>query len=366
MSRPPGTPRDFTPGVARRLIRGVVRRQDPVGRHGGRQLAREHRLPDLVTDCPDLGRAAQSLLELVAHQCPGEVELLTRPLVGQAPVPEVGAMSEHALPQVVDPDVVERRAGHDRRRPLPVPAHQAQRPGELAGRGLRLLLAVAVGLVDRDHVRDLEDALLDALELVAGAGQRQEQERVDHPRDGDLGLADAHGLDQHDVVRRRLEHRHRLDRRPGDAAERAGGRRRADVGVRVGGQPGHPGLVAENRTAGPHARRVHREHPDPVALSGQARAERLDERGLPDARDAGDADPDGRRVNTGALGIRQCGQQLPGRGAVFGLGRLDQGDRLRDRGAPLRADALDELVDVRHRGRAAPAAWPAGPARTRR
>ena len=82
----------------------------------------------------------------------------------------------------------------------PAAAHQPQRAGQLPGRGPGLLLAVAVGLVDRDHVGDLEDALLDALELVAGAGQGEEQERVDHPGDGDLGLADADGLDQHHVV----------------------------------------------------------------------------------------------------------------------------------------------------------------------
>ena len=160
--------------------------------------------------------------------------------------------------------------GHHRRRPLPRAAHQPQRAGQLARGGPGLVLAVAVGLVDRDHVGDLEDALLDALQLVAGAGQGQEEERVDHPGHGHLGLADADGLDQHDVVRRRLEHRHRLHGGPGDAAEGAGGRRGPDEGVRVGGQPRHPGLVAEHRAAGADARRVDREHADPVALRRSA------------------------------------------------------------------------------------------------
>ena len=125
------------------------------------------------------------------------------------------------------PTSVRPGAGHHRRRPGALAVHEAQRAGELAGRGAGLLLAVAVGLVHRDHVGDLEDALLDALELVAGAGQGEEEERVDHAGDGDLGLPDADRLDQHHVVRRRLEHRHRLAGGAGDAAERAGGRARA-------------------------------------------------------------------------------------------------------------------------------------------
>ena len=47
-------------------------------------------------------------------------------------------------------------------------------------------------------------------------------------RDGDLGLADADGLDEHDVEARRLADEHRLARAVRDAAERAARRRRAD------------------------------------------------------------------------------------------------------------------------------------------
>lgn len=61
---------------------------------------------------------------------------------------------------------------------------------------------LAVGLVDRDDVGHLEDAALDALQLVAAAGERQQEEGVDHLGDRDLGLTDAHGLDEHDVEAR--------------------------------------------------------------------------------------------------------------------------------------------------------------------
>ena len=58
---------------------------------------------------------------------------------------------------------------------------------------------VAVGLVDGDHVGDLDDALLDALQIVAAAGEQQHEEEVDHVGDGDLRLADADGLDDDHV-----------------------------------------------------------------------------------------------------------------------------------------------------------------------
>ena len=81
--------------------------------------------------------------------------------------------------------------------------HQPQRARQFTGRGAGVALVRAVRLVDGDHVGQLQDALLDALELVAGAGQGEQQEGVDHARDGGLGLADADRLHQHHVVARR-------------------------------------------------------------------------------------------------------------------------------------------------------------------
>ena len=78
---------------------------------------------------------------------------------------------------------------------------------------------VAVGLVHDEGVGELEHALLHPLELVAGARLEQHDEEVDHRRDGDLGLADADRLDEHDVVARRLADEHRLARALRDAAE---------------------------------------------------------------------------------------------------------------------------------------------------
>ena len=111
-------------------------------------------------------------------------------------------------------------------------------PASSLGRALGVAHVGAVGLVDGDDVGQLEHALLDALQAVAGAGEREQQERVDHVGDGDLGLADADGLDEHDVEAGRLDDDDRLARRPGDAAEHARRRRRADERQVVDGRGG--------------------------------------------------------------------------------------------------------------------------------
>ena len=54
---------------------------------------------------------------------------------------------------------------------------------------------VAVGLVDDDSVGHLHDAALDSLELVACAGELDEQEEVDHRMDGCLALAHSDCLE---------------------------------------------------------------------------------------------------------------------------------------------------------------------------
>ncbi len=140
-----------------------------------------------------------------------------------------------------------------------------------------------------------------------------------------------------------------------------------DVGLGVGREPRHPGLVAEHRPAGAHAGRVDGEHADPVAGRGQPGAERLDERRLPDPGHAGDADPDGRLRSRCRRRPARSAARAPAPGAR--AGRLDQRDRLRDGGPPPSRTPVGSVVDVGHRGvsaPAAPAAGRGGRARTRR
>jgi hypothetical protein len=74
-----------------------------------------------------------------------------------------------------------------------------QRAAIFGGGQIGALDIVAVGLVDRDHVGEFDQALLDALQLIAGAWQHQRQEKVGHVADRGLGLPDADGLHQHHV-----------------------------------------------------------------------------------------------------------------------------------------------------------------------
>ena len=100
-------------------------------------------------------------------------------------------------------------------------AHEVQRMRVVGGGVPGEIGQLAVGLVDDDEVGELDDPALHALQLVAGARREQQHEQVDHAGDRDLRLADADGLDEHDVEAGRLAHEHRLAGAPRDAAERA-------------------------------------------------------------------------------------------------------------------------------------------------
>ena len=165
-------------------------------------------------------------------------------------------------------------------------------PGELAGGRPRVALVRAVGLVDGDDVGELEDALLDPLQRVAGARDREQQERVDHRGDGDLGLADPDGLDQHDVVAGGLHQHDRLAGGAGDAAERAGARRGPDERVRRRRRAAPSGSCRRGSS-----RRVRVDDGSTASTATRCPApvsrvpERLDERRLADAGHAADPDP---------------------------------------------------------------------------
>ena len=118
-----------------------------------------------------------------------------------------------------------------------------QRAAIFGGRQIGALDIVAVGLVDGDHIGEFEHALLDALQRVTRAGERQQHERVDHAGDRRLGLADADGLDEHDVEPGGLEEGV-LQRRL-DLGARAEGRGHPDIaGVDVGLDVGEAGALA--------------------------------------------------------------------------------------------------------------------------
>ena len=161
----------------------------------------------------------------------------------------------------------------------------------------------AVGFVDDDDISEFQHAFLDALKLVAGSGQGEEDEGVDHVGDGDLGLPHPDGLHQNHVEAGGLEQHDGFPGGLGNAAECARGRRGPNIGVRVYRQSRHSGLVAQNRAAGARRRRVDRQNRHPVTKPDEVHTERLDGGRLSHSGYAGDADVHG----TAGIG-HQCQQ----------------------------------------------------------
>ena len=180
--------------------------------------------------CACTGCVAHGVVQVGVDHRPHPVLLLARAAHLERPLGlEVLAVLEHRRPHLVEAPCRSAReqvsTGGRRVEGPGIIIRIAPASSRAAPRGGRL--AVAVGLVDRDDVGELEDAALDALQLVAGTGQGEQQEGVDHLGDRDLVLADADGLDDDDVVAGRLEHEHRLAGGPGHPAELAARRARA-------------------------------------------------------------------------------------------------------------------------------------------
>ena len=215
-------------------------------------------------------------------------------------------------------------------------AQHPQRAGDLRF-GAQRSVSIEVGFVDHHEIRELHDALLHGLQVIAGVRQLQQQEKIGHAGDGRLGLADADRLDEHDIVARCLADQHRLTRAFSDAAQGPRRRRRTDVRARVGREPIHARLVAEDRAAGESRRRVDREHRDAVAALHEEHAERLDEGRLTDARHTGDAD-----AQRAPGGRQQRIEQGIGAASMVGTRGLEQGDRLGDRASVARTHPRHE------------------------
>src|SRR5262249_38206608 len=142
----------------------------------------------------------------------------------------------------------------------------------------------------------------------------------------DLRLADAHGLDQHDVVARRLAHENGLAGPACDATERSPRRAGPDERFRRDGQTGHARLVPEDAAAGAGARRIHGQHGNALPVPDEVEPEGLDEGALPRTRHTGHADTNrapGPGQDLLEQPLRPC--------LVVGARALDQRDRLGER-----------------------------------
>ena len=118
----------------------------------------------------------------------------------------------------------------------------------------RVLGAAAVELVDRDEVGEVEH--VDLLELAGGAELRRHhvERGVDVRHDRRVALADARGLDDHQVEARGLASRDRIADRGGQLAAGVARGERAHEDARPVDRV-HADAVAEQRAAGLAARR---------------------------------------------------------------------------------------------------------------
>jgi hypothetical protein len=191
----------------------------------------------------------------------------------------------------------------------------------------------AVRFVHHDEIRELDDALLHALKLVAASWRDEEDEHVGEVVDVDFGLTNANGLDDDYIESRLLAQERRFVRPRRDAAQRATVRRRANVCVRIVRQLFHACLVAEDRATSADGRGINREHCEAMALRNHVRAERLDQCRLPRARWTRDSDPhcprSRRAASVAAPTLRDVLQDEVGLLAVVRTRRFRQRDEPR-------------------------------------
>ena len=237
--------------------------------------------------------------------------------------------------------MVLRQRPDQRRDPLPVlgaDQDHRHRPARGAGRLLgqcraQIVLGAAgdqpeVGLGHHGDVRDFGDARLQVLQAVARAGLDTESHAVAHRRNLGLGLADAHRLDQHEVVDRAHQH-HGRGRQRRQPAEAAAARHGAHEHARVLRRDLQARAIAEQRATRAPRGRIDRDHAHGALLCPIGRDQPRHEAGFADPRGPGDADHVCARAAVG--GIEQ-GERLS-----FARRGLDPGERARHR--PLAAGA---------------------------
>ena len=169
-------------------------------------------------------------------------------------------------------------------------------------------------------------------------GREQHDRGVGEAGDLDLGLADADGLDEHDVAPGGVEHADRLRRRPGQPAEVPARGHRADVDLGVERVVLHADPVAEQGAAGERRATGRRRAPRPAGPArGRPPTRAVVDVDLPTPGRAGEAD------DVGVAGVRrERGHHLTQRRVAV----LDERDEPRDGTRRTRPGRLDQGRDV--------------------
>ena len=125
---------------------------------------------------------------------------------------------------------------------------------------------VAVGFVDNNSVSHFHDSAFDALEFVAGSGELDKQEEVDHRVYGSFALSDAHCFDEYVVVSGGFAKHDGFARFSRHSSKRACRGARSNECVRVKRKFLHASFVAEDATLCNFATGVYGEHGEAPAV----------------------------------------------------------------------------------------------------
>src|ERR1700676_2372453 len=177
--------------------------------------------------------------------------------------------------------------GADHRRMPAVAGHHERK------HGMELLFqsvgALAIGLIQNEDVADFHQAGFHVLDVVAKAGNEDDEDAIREAHDVDLVLADSDGFDKHLALPRRIEQKRDFSggtREPTKESARGHG---ANENPSVAGVALHADAVAKDGPAGVRACRVHGDHADAVFTLAVIRGKTIDQRALASAGRASDA-----------------------------------------------------------------------------
>src|SRR5687767_1674775 len=126
--------------------------------------------------------------------------------------------------------------------------------------------ALSVRLIDHENVRDLHDAGLERLYLVAAARREHDDADIGGADDIDLTLTDADSFDENHIRARGVQDLGHVARGTCQAAELPARRHAADEDSAVGEVAPHSNAVAQDSAAAEGTGRIDGNHPDTLAL----------------------------------------------------------------------------------------------------
>src|SRR5579885_3518850 len=122
--------------------------------------------------------------------------------------------------------------------------------------------AFAIAFVDYKDVSNLHDAGLNALHVIAHAGDEDHDGDIRQTHNINFVLSDAYGFDHDQIAACRIKDRANISRSSGQASQRTTGGHTADVDTGVGEVVLHADTITKNRSPGIGTSRVDGDNAD--------------------------------------------------------------------------------------------------------